>query len=79
MSVIYAVPVTFDQAKSDSIIKHYRDTVAKENVPYTVRRKQVGGSPSALKHMAKQRKRRQIMARLKEKRLQRKRTKPIFA
>lgn len=75
MAVIYQLPVAFDQNKSDSIIKHYKDTVAKENVPYTVRKKQIGGSPSALKHMEAQRKRRQLIAKKKEKRLQRKKIK----
>lgn len=82
MAIIYNIPTAyssqdgkestgFDTAtRVDSIVRALKEATLKENLSYIVRRSQVGGSPSALRHIEQQRKRRYIIAKSKERKAQ---------
>ncbi|MFO1130147.1 MAG: hypothetical protein U1E31_02080 [Rickettsiales bacterium] len=81
MAIIYNIPVAYSLQggkennseiilKVDSIVRNFREAISRENLSYIVRRSKVGGSPSSLRHMEQQRKRRYIIAKSKERRLQ---------
>lgn len=82
MAIIYNIPVSYSAfadgkennsenvLKVDSIVRSFREAISRENLSYIVRRSKVGGSPSALRHLEQQKKRRYIIAKSKERKLQ---------